>query len=465
MACVRVLVVEDELRMAALLKRGLQEDGYVVDIAATGTDAVWQAGEFDYDVVLLDLMLPGLDGVEVCRQLRQIGPVGTGPDAQRPRRRGRPGARAGRRCRRLPRQTVQLRRAVGAGARSDPPRRDRASDGAARSADLRLDPATRQAWRGDTELELSGKEFALLELFLRRPGEVLTRTRILEHVWDFAYDGVSNVVDQYVLYLRRKVDRPFGVDSWRPFAARGTACVSGRRLQARHDHLLNVRRKHHAIAPAAGVAVRSRHRRGDHARGHGLRAGSCGSASRPPWIRASGPRPGRLRTRRTPTTHPDRCRAAPPSRSPRPTARWSWPPRRPARRRCSLLPSCSRPDPVRCVHDGGQGDRSRVLAAAIPAGPWSGHHGGDRDRRRRRRRGTRRAGAAARRSAGCPARRRRRVAAGRSGAPARRTDAPAGRGDQLPGRATAAWRYPPPATRSRRWARRCTPCRPGGRRR
>jgi two-component system OmpR family response regulator len=81
-----------------------------------------------------------------------------------------------------------------------------------RVADLRLNPATRQAWRGDTELELSGKEFALLELFLRHPGEVLTRTRILEHVWDFAYDGVSNVVDQYVLYLRRKVDRPFGVE-------------------------------------------------------------------------------------------------------------------------------------------------------------------------------------------------------------------------------------------------------------
>ncbi|MGB8996730.1 MAG: response regulator transcription factor, partial [Pseudonocardiaceae bacterium] len=80
------------------------------------------------------------------------------------------------------------------------------------AADLRLDPATRQAWRGQVELELSTKEFALLELFLRHRGQVLTRTRILEHVWDFAYDGVSNVVDQYVLYLRRKIDRPFGLE-------------------------------------------------------------------------------------------------------------------------------------------------------------------------------------------------------------------------------------------------------------
>jgi two-component system OmpR family response regulator len=80
-----------------------------------------------------------------------------------------------------------------------------------RVGDLRLEPATRRAWRGETELALSAKEFALLELLLRYPDEVLTRTRILEHVWDFAYDGASNVVDQYVLYLRRKVDRPFGV--------------------------------------------------------------------------------------------------------------------------------------------------------------------------------------------------------------------------------------------------------------
>jgi two-component system OmpR family response regulator len=208
---VRVLVVEDELRMAALLKRGLQEDGYVVDITATGTDAVWQAGEFDYDVVLLDLMLPGVDGVEVCRQLRQIGrwvPVlmlsardgvddrVRGLDAGADDYLAKPFSFA--------ELSARVRALIRRGAIERPTE--------LQVADLRLDPASRQAWRGDTELELSAKEFALLELFLRHPDEVLTRTRILEHVWDFAYDGVSNVVDQYVLYLRRKVDRPFGVE-------------------------------------------------------------------------------------------------------------------------------------------------------------------------------------------------------------------------------------------------------------
>jgi two-component system, OmpR family, response regulator len=207
-ARVRVLVVEDELRMAALLKRGLQEDGYVVDIAATGTDAVWQAGEFDYDVVLLDLMLPGLDGVEVCRQLRQIGrwvPVlmlsardgvddrVRGLDAGADDYLAKPFSFA--------ELSARVRALIRRGAIERPTE--------LRVADLRLDPATRQAWRGDTELELSGKEFALLELFLRHPGEVLTRTRILEHVWDFAYDGSSNVVDAYVSRVRDAVDKPF----------------------------------------------------------------------------------------------------------------------------------------------------------------------------------------------------------------------------------------------------------------
>jgi two-component system OmpR family response regulator len=177
-----VLVVEDERRMASLLRRGLQEDGYAVDVASTGPDAVWQATEFAYDAVLLDLMLPGMSGVEVCRRLRGAGrwvPVLmlTARDAVEDRVRGA-----------IERPTEL------------------------RVADLQLEPATRRAWRGHVELRLSAKEFALLELFLRHPGEVLTRTRILEHVWDLAYDGGSNVVDQYVLYLRRKIDRPFGVD-------------------------------------------------------------------------------------------------------------------------------------------------------------------------------------------------------------------------------------------------------------
>lgn len=211
MSGVRVLVVEDELRMAALLKRGLQEDGYAVDVATTGQDAVWQATEFDYDAVLLDLMLPGLDGIEVCRQLRDAGrwvPVLmlTARDAVEDRVRGldvgaddyltKPFSFA--------ELSARVRAMIRRGAVERPTELC--------VADLRLEPATRRAWRGETELGLSTKEFALLELFLRHPDEVLTRTRILEHVWDFAYEAGSNVVDQYVLYLRRKVDRPFGVE-------------------------------------------------------------------------------------------------------------------------------------------------------------------------------------------------------------------------------------------------------------
>jgi two-component system OmpR family response regulator len=208
---VRVLIVEDELRMAALLKRGLEEDGYAVDVVGTGTDAVWQAKEFSYDAVVLDVMLPGLDGVGVCRRLRESGrwmPVLmlTARDAVEDRVRGldagaddyltKPFSFA--------ELSARIRALIRRGAVERPSQ--------LQAADLRLDPATRQAWRGEVELELSSKEFALLELFLRHRGQVLTRTRILEHVWDFAYDGVSNVVDQYVLYLRRKIDRPFGLE-------------------------------------------------------------------------------------------------------------------------------------------------------------------------------------------------------------------------------------------------------------
>jgi two-component system OmpR family response regulator len=207
-----VLVVEDELRMAVLLRRGLEEDGYAVDVARTGPDAVWQATEFGYNAVLLDLMLPGMDGVEVCRRLRDAGrwvPVLmlTARDAVDDRVRGldagaddyltKPFSFA--------ELSARIRALIRRGAVERPTE--------LRAGDLRLEPpTTRRAWRGEVELQLSVKEFALLELFLRHPEEVLTRTRIREHVWDFAFEGGSNVVDQYVLYLRRKVDRPFGVE-------------------------------------------------------------------------------------------------------------------------------------------------------------------------------------------------------------------------------------------------------------
>lgn len=196
--------------MAALLKRGLAEEGYAVDVANTGPDALWHATEFDYDAVLLDVMLPELSGIEVCRQLRERRrwvPVLmlTARDAVADRVRGldagaddyliKPFS--------FDELAARVRALVRRGAVERPTE--------LQVADLRLDPASRRAWRGDVELDLSTKEYALLRLFLGHPGQVLTRTQILEHVWDYAYDGGSNIVDQYVLYLRRKIDRPFHV--------------------------------------------------------------------------------------------------------------------------------------------------------------------------------------------------------------------------------------------------------------
>jgi two-component system OmpR family response regulator len=206
----RVLVVEDEVRTAALLRRGLSEEGYAVDVAADGPDGVWRAAEFGYDVVVLDVMLPGFDGFEVCRKLRGAGcwaPVlmltARGGLAERVR-----GLDCGAddylaKPFSFDELFARLRALIRRGARERP--------AVVEVGDLRLDPAARRAWRGETELRLSPKEFALLELFLRNPDQVLTRTRILEHAWDYAYDGGSNVVDQYVRYLRRKIDLPFGL--------------------------------------------------------------------------------------------------------------------------------------------------------------------------------------------------------------------------------------------------------------
>jgi two-component system OmpR family response regulator len=206
----RVLVVEDEVRMAALLRRGLAEEGYAVDVAGDGADAVWRATEFSYDAVVLDVLLPGIDGFEVCRRLRDGGcwvPVvmltARGDVADRVR-----GLDAGADdYLAKPFSFAELCARLRALIRRGTPERP----AVLAAGDLRLDPAGRRAWRGEAELELSAREFALLEFLLRHAGEVVTRTMILEHVWDTAYDPASNVVDQYVAYLRRKIDRPFGV--------------------------------------------------------------------------------------------------------------------------------------------------------------------------------------------------------------------------------------------------------------
>lgn len=205
----RVLVVEDQLKMASVIRRGLREDGLSADVAVKGKDALWMADATHYDAIVLDVMLPDLDGFEVCGRLRAAGiwtPILflTARDAIEDRVLGldsggddyltKPFSFA--------ELLARLRALVRRGSLERPAVHE--------VGDLRLDPATRQVWRGEVEVELSPREFALLETFLRRPGEVLSRFQLLEHTWDYEYENRSNVVDVYVRYLRRKIDRPFG---------------------------------------------------------------------------------------------------------------------------------------------------------------------------------------------------------------------------------------------------------------
>ena len=208
----RVLVVEDEVKMAGLLKRGLEEEGYAVDTAGDGREALWLATENPYDAIVLDVMLPDLDGFEVCRRLRDAGrwsPVLmlTARDAVPDRVEGLDAGADDYLTK--PFSFAELLARVRALVRRGTPERPPALG----AGNLTLDPATRRVARGDATIELTAKEFALLEFLMRHPGEVLSRTRLIEHVWDFAYEGDSNVVDVYVRYLREKVDRPFGTDS------------------------------------------------------------------------------------------------------------------------------------------------------------------------------------------------------------------------------------------------------------
>ena len=204
----RLLVVEDEVRMSRLLKRGLEEEGHAVDLAADGPEGWWLATENRYAAIVLDVMLPGFDGFELCRRLRAAGvwpPVLmlTARDAVDDRVRGLDAGADDYLVK--PFSLVELAARLRALARRD----DRARPAVLAVGDLKLDPASKRAWRAGTELRLSPKEFVLLELFLRHPGVVLTRSQILDAAWDFAYDGSSNVVDQYLTYLRRKIDTPF----------------------------------------------------------------------------------------------------------------------------------------------------------------------------------------------------------------------------------------------------------------
>jgi two-component system OmpR family response regulator len=208
----RLLVVEDEAKLAGLLARGLREEGYAVDVTDRGEDAVWMAEAAPYDAILLDVMLPGLDGFEVARRLRshdvwspvlmltareavddRVAGLDAGADDYLPK----------------PFAFEELLARVRALVRRGPAERRVVFE----AAGLRLDRNRRRVWRGDVELDLAPKELALLELFMRRPGTVLTRSELLDGAWDIAFERRSNVIDVCVRTLREKIDRPFGRDS------------------------------------------------------------------------------------------------------------------------------------------------------------------------------------------------------------------------------------------------------------
>ena len=208
----RVLVVEDEPKMAELLKRGFGEEGHAADIAPSGEEALWMATAGYYDAIVLDVMLPGIDGFATCRELRAKGiwtPVLllTARDAVSDRVEGLDTGADDYLVK--PFSFSELLARLRALVRRAPAERPTTLvvDG------LRLDPASRRAWRGDVELALTAKEFALLELFMRHAGETLSRVQLLDGAWDMAFESRSNVIDVYVRYLRAKIDRPFGVET------------------------------------------------------------------------------------------------------------------------------------------------------------------------------------------------------------------------------------------------------------
>jgi two-component system, OmpR family, response regulator len=205
---VRVLIVEDEERLAAGLSSGLVAEGFAVDVALNGTDGLWFAQENSYDAIVLDIMLPGVDGREICRTLREesdwtpilmltaldaehdeVAALDLGADDYLTK----PFSHAV--------LVARLRSLFRRGGTERP--------AVLVAGDLRLDPAARRVWRGDTELDLTAREFSVLECLMRRAGDVMSKRDLLAHVWDFDFDGDPNIVEVYIRHLRNKVDRPF----------------------------------------------------------------------------------------------------------------------------------------------------------------------------------------------------------------------------------------------------------------
>jgi len=204
----KVLVVEDEKKVASFIKRGLEEENYSVDVAHEGEEGLYMAEANPYDLILMDLMLPKMDGLEIIQKLREkdiyapvlcltakdkVEDIVKGLDSGSDDYLTKPFAFA----ELLARVRALLRRGV----------KDRGAE--IHFADLRLDPVAHKVWRSDQEIDLTAKEYALLEYFIRNPNQVLTRTQIAEHVWDYTFDSFTNIIDVYVNYLRKKVDRDF----------------------------------------------------------------------------------------------------------------------------------------------------------------------------------------------------------------------------------------------------------------
>jgi two-component system, OmpR family, response regulator len=208
----RVLIIEDDERMATAVRRGFEAEGIAVDVSLAGEEGLWRAEATAYSAIVLDIMLPGIDGVETCRRLRaaevwtpilMLTARDSVPDRVEGLNSGADDYLV------KPFSFEELLARVRALSRRDAgPRPTRLAVG-----DLQLDPATHQAWRGSEEIALSAREVAILEAFMRRPGRILSRFDLLEIVWDGEFDHHSNVVDVAVRRLRDKVDRPFGVES------------------------------------------------------------------------------------------------------------------------------------------------------------------------------------------------------------------------------------------------------------
>lgn len=222
----RILVVEDEKKLAASLKRGLEADGFAVDVALDGDSGLWMAREHDYDAIVLDIMLPGINGYRICESLRdesdwtpilmltakdgeydEAEALDTGADD----------------FLRKPFShlvlVARLRALIRRGTSKRP--------SILQADDLSVDPAQRRCLRGDVEIELTAREFSVLEYLISNVGSVVSKQDILDHVWDYDFDGDQNIVEVYVRHLRRKIDEPFGRESIQTLRGAGYRLASG----------------------------------------------------------------------------------------------------------------------------------------------------------------------------------------------------------------------------------------------